>query len=157
MFARTHSQKILIVTRRLKVDNDGVLQSATTENDVEVRTVWQPWLRHRCDFAVRYIVPSRVGIIRILEAKKRFSHEIEIDDSDEENKKLWSKMTFKPSLIGRLKGKRDQVVWRGLDIPKVGSSDSKVSKSGSTYGKKSFNPVALLTEGKSKVMKLLKK
>ena len=82
-------------------------------------------------------------------------NEIEIDDSDEDNKKLWSKMTFKPSLIGRFRGKRDRVVWRGLDVPKVGSSDS-VSKS-SRSSAKSINPVALLTEGKSKLMKLFKK
>ena len=149
-------QKILIVSRRLTVDEDGVLESAPIENDVEVRTVWQPWLRHRCDFAVRYIVPSRVGIIRILEAKKRFSHEIEIDDTDENDKKLWSKMTFRPSLIGRFKGKRDRVVWRGLDVPK-GNAEGVSKKGSSSSLTKSFNPVALLNEGKAKVMKLLKK
>jgi hypothetical protein len=35
--------------------------------DVEIRSIWQPWLRWRCNFAVRYIVPDRVNIMRIMQ------------------------------------------------------------------------------------------
>jgi hypothetical protein len=42
--------------------------------DYEVRNVWQPWLKRKCDFAVRYIVPDRVNILRIMRAQGRFSH-----------------------------------------------------------------------------------
>ena len=77
-------------------------------------------------------------------------------DTDENDKKLWSNMTFRPSLIGRFKGKRDRVVWRGLDVPK-GNAEGVSKKGSSSSLTKSFNPVALLNEGKAKVMKLLKK
>jgi hypothetical protein len=105
----------MIVQRKLATDKDGVLTAAPAEIDVEVRNIWQPWLRPRCDFVVRYIVPSRVNIIRILEAKKRFSHEVKIVDSEGEQK-YWSKMTFKPRLVGRFLGKRNSVILRELDL-----------------------------------------
>ena len=137
----------MIVQRKLSTDEYGVLQSAPTEIDVEIRNIWQPWLRSRCDFAVRYIVPSRVNIIRILEAKKRFSHEVEIDDITEGNEKLWSKMTFRPRLVGRLRGKRDSVIWRELDLQpsKKGNSISKGSKK-----KSKISPSSIVRQLKSK-------
>jgi hypothetical protein len=69
----------MIVQRKLKADEDGVLGDASPEIDVEVRNIWQPWLKARCNFAVRYIVPSRVNIVKILEAKRRFSQEVRIE------------------------------------------------------------------------------
>lgn len=149
----------MIVQRKLAVDENGVLTDAPAEIDVEIRNIWQPWLRPRCDFAVRYIVPSRVNIIKILEAKKRFSHEVELDDNEEEVK-LWSKMTFKPRLVGRLMGKRNSVIWRELDSIKAGNSaGNEVSKksSGSSKKIKIPDPVKLMNQAKSKVMRLLKK
>lgn len=143
----------MIVQRKLSTDEYGVLQSAPTEVDVEIRNIWQPWLRSRCDFAVRYIVPSRVNIIRILEAKKRFSHEVEIDDIAEGNEKLWSKMTFRPRLVGRLIGKRDSVIWRELDLqPSKGSSISKGSNK-----KSKISPGSIVRQLKSKVSNALKR
>ena len=149
----------MIVQRKLAVDEDGVLTSAPSEIDVEVRNIWQPWLRSRCDFAVRYIVPSRVNIIKILEAKKRFSHEVEIDDSVSDEVKLWSKMTFKPRLVGRLMGKRNSVIWRELDSIKAGgTAASQESKSSSSSKKIQMpDPAKLMNQAKSKVMKLIKK
>ena len=119
----------MIVQRKLATDENGELTSAPAEIDVEVRNIWQPWLKSRCDFAVRYIVPSRVNIIRILEGRKRFTHEVEIDDSQDGDIRLWAKMTFKPRLIGRLLGKRNSVIWRELDSGKAGSSNKKIGKS----------------------------
>lgn len=116
----------MIVQRKLGTDKDKVLLNAPSEIDVEVRTIWQPWLKKDCDFAVRYIIPSRVNIIRILEAKQRFSHEVEIDKEDGEIK-LWTKMTFKPRLVGRLSGKRNTVIWRELEAGN--GTGEKVSKS----------------------------
>lgn len=142
----------MIVQRKLATDENGVLTSAPAEFDVEIRNIWQPWLRSRCNFAVRYIVPSRVNIIRILEAKKRFSHEVEIDDSEEGDVKLWSKMTFKPRLVGRLMGKRNSVIWRELDSMKAGSNN-KVSSS----TRASPNPFEMLAQVKSKLLSLSKK
>lgn len=108
--------KVIIVQRKLEVDEDGILKEPTQNIDVEIRNIWQPWLRARCNFAVRYIVPSRVNIIKILEAKRRFAHEVELDADGDEVPKLWAKMTFKPRLIGRLLGKRNKVLWRELDV-----------------------------------------
>ena len=148
----------MIVQRKLAVDDDGVLTSAPSEIDVEVRNIWQPWLRSRCDFAVRYIVPSRVNLIKILEAKKRFSHEVEIDDSEDGEKKIWSKMTFRPRLVGRLMGKRDSIVWRELDFGKAGNTGTNsVSKKSAFSSKSQPNPMAIFNEGKAKIMQLLKK
>lgn len=44
--------------------------------DVEVRDVWQPWLKRRCNFCARYIVPSRIDITQMLHADKRVSCEV---------------------------------------------------------------------------------
>lgn len=49
---------------------------APKEIDVEIRDIWQPWLKRKCDFVVRYIVPNRVNIIKILESKKKFRSEV---------------------------------------------------------------------------------
>ena len=148
----------MIVQRKLAVDEDGVLTSAPSEIDVEIRNIWQPWLRSRCDFAVRYIVPSRVNLIKILEAKKRFSHEVEIDDSEDGEKKIWSKMTFRPRLVGRFMGKRDSIVWRELDFGKAGNTGTNsVSKKSAFSSKSQPNPMAIFNEGKAKIMQLLKK
>ena len=83
--------------------------------------------RCRCNFAVRYIVPDRVNIIKILEAKRRFGHEVELDTDGEEGPKLWAKMTFKPRLIGRLLMKRNKTIWRELDSYRLGNTNTKAS------------------------------
>ena len=103
--------------RKLEADEDGILAARPPSDiDVEVRHIWQPWLRARCNFADRYIVPSRVNLINILERKRRFGHEVEVDTDGEDGPKLWAKMTFKPRLVGRLLGKRNKVMWRELVV-----------------------------------------
>ena len=152
------TQRIMIVQRKLATDENGELTSAPAEIDVEIRNIWQPWLKSRCDFAVRYIVPSRVNIIRILEGKKRFTHEVEIDDSQDGDIKLWAKMTFKPRLVGRLLGKRNSVIWRELDSGKAGSSskDASVSK-GATKIKNSISPLKSLKRATKSILKKIGK
>ena len=76
---------------------------------------------------MRYIVPDRVNIIKILEAKRRFGHEVELDTDGEEGPKLWAKMTFKPRLIGRLLMKRNKTIWRELDTSRLNTSNAKTS------------------------------
>lgn len=74
-----NSQKIVIVNRKLEWDKNGVLKTGPTkdeEPDVEVREVWQPWLRRQCDFVVRYIVPNRANIIELMEGQGRFHSEV---------------------------------------------------------------------------------
>ena len=66
----------MIVSRKLKANKEGFLDTPSDEIDVEVREIWQPWLRAKCDFAVRYIVPNRVNIIKIMEAKGKFSSSV---------------------------------------------------------------------------------
>ena len=53
-----------------------MISQSSGEVDLEVREIWQPWLRPRCNFAVRYIVPDRVNIIKIMQEKGRFSSEV---------------------------------------------------------------------------------
>ena len=62
----------MIVQRKLKSSSDGKNIESTKDIELEVRQIWQPWLKNRCNFAVRYIIPSRVNIIKILESKGRF-------------------------------------------------------------------------------------
>lgn len=69
-------QKIIIVNRRISTDKDGIILPSSGDVDLEVRDIWQPWLQPRCNFAVRYIVPDRVNIIKALEEKGRFSSEV---------------------------------------------------------------------------------
>ncbi|RYH20479.1 hypothetical protein EON65_23305 [archaeon] len=58
--------------------NTHTLSPPPEDIDVEVREIWQPWLKPKCDFVVRYIVPNRVNICRIMEVKRRFSAEVGI-------------------------------------------------------------------------------
>jgi hypothetical protein len=67
----------MIVGRKLKADASGQLSQAPSEVDVEVREIWQPWLKSKCNFVVRYIVPNRVNIVKILESQKRFRDEVQ--------------------------------------------------------------------------------
>lgn len=69
-------KRVIIVNRKLAADSQGVLLPASQQIDVEVREIWQPWLKGKCDFVARYIVPNRVNIIKILEAKGRFHSEV---------------------------------------------------------------------------------
>jgi hypothetical protein len=113
--------KVIIVQRKLKTDKNGILVPASKDVDVEIREIWQPWLRRRCNFAVRYVVPSRVNIIKIMEAKGRFHSVLQIDKeqghaTDASKGTSWAKMIFKPSLQERLVGgKRTVEVKRRLD------------------------------------------
>jgi len=66
----------MIVTRKLSSYSNGTISNPPPEIDIETREIWQPWLRSRCDFVVRYIVPNRVNIIKLMEAKNRFSSEV---------------------------------------------------------------------------------
>ena len=58
------------------MDNDGMLPVQGPDVEVEVRDVWQPWLRRRCNFAVRYIIPNRANIIELMEGQGRFRAEV---------------------------------------------------------------------------------
>ena len=114
--------KVIIVQRKLEFDQKtGVIAHApsSSEVDVEVREIWQPWLKRKCDFVARYIVPSRVNIIKIMEAQGRFVSELEMDEDDKGRRTAWAKMTFKPTLAQRLAGKRDVVLRRQLDASKL--------------------------------------
>ena len=66
----------MIVNRKLSVDDDGLLNKPPSDIDIEERVIWQPWLKARCDFAVRYIIPNRVNIIKIMQSKNRFSSQV---------------------------------------------------------------------------------
>ena len=60
----------------MKADENGLLMNSPKNVDVEVREVWQPWLKPKCDFVVRYIVPNRTNIIELMEAHGRFRSEV---------------------------------------------------------------------------------
>ena len=128
--------KVIVVQRKLKTDEEGVLQRASEDIDVEVRNIWQPWLKRRCNFAVRYIVPNRVNIIKMMEAKGRFTSSLEIDKeqgkADADKGIAWAKMKFKPSLRERIMGKRSTTVKRKVDgrllFAGIGSTKKKGSK-----------------------------
>ena len=126
--------KVIVVQRKLKADKDGVLLPASKDVDVEVREIWQPWLRRRCNFAVRYVVPSRVNIIKMMEAKGRFSSSLEIDQeqskADASEGNAWAKMTFKPSLKERLTGKTSTTIKRKLDSRYLFSGSAASNKTG---------------------------
>lgn len=124
--------KVFIVQRRLSYDERGVLQPpSSNEVDVEEREIWQPWLKRRCNFVARYIVPNRVNILKIMESQGRFVSELEVDYDDGSGKRAaWAKMTFKPTLAQRLSGRRSVVVRRALDASKLGLSAS--TRPGST-------------------------
>lgn len=53
-----------------------ILPAPTGPVDLEVREVWQPWLKRRCDFVVRYIVPNRANIMELMENQGRFRAEV---------------------------------------------------------------------------------
>lgn len=117
--------KLIIVNRKLQSDSDGYLTSPPSrEVDVEVREIWQPWLKSKCNFAVRYIVPDRVNIIKILQSQRRFSSELIIDSvvdqkSGKETKTGHIAMTFKPTLWQRLQGKRNVIMKCPVDASKL--------------------------------------
>ena len=104
--------KIIIVQRKLKVNEQNMLGKPSKEIDLEVKEVKNPFWRSRCNFAVRYIVPNRINIIKIMESKGRFKNEIVV----EKNNKVVNNITFKPKLFERLKGKRNVVISRPLDL-----------------------------------------
>jgi hypothetical protein len=56
----------------LKGDETGELLQPPDEIDVEVREIKAPWLKWKCNFVVRYIVPSRQNILQIMENDKKF-------------------------------------------------------------------------------------
>ena len=111
--------KIIIVQRKLKGNKDGILIRPSNEIDVEVREIKNPILRHRCNFAVRYIIPNRINIIKIMESKGKFSSEIEVEKNIDGITRTWAKMTFKPRLIDRFFGKKNVVLKRQLDTNQV--------------------------------------
>jgi hypothetical protein len=111
--------KIIIVQRKLKGDKDGILLRPTNEIDVEVREIKNPILKHRCNFAVRYIVPNRINIIKIMESKGQFSSEIEVEKGVDGITRTWAKMTFKPRLVDRLFGKKNITLKRQMDTNKI--------------------------------------
>lgn len=72
----SHSQKLVIVQRKLRHDASNLLAPPNADIDVEVREIWQPWLKSKCNFAVRYVIPDRTNIIKIMEQRKQFSCEV---------------------------------------------------------------------------------
>lgn len=132
------------MNRKLQASKDGILESPPAEVDVEVRDIWQPWLKSKCNFVVRYIVPNRTNIISIMENKKLFVAEVRIvylieinlmhvsnetlvnflarvrkSQRKRRKDKAFMKMTFRPSLLDRLKGKRNQIIRHELDASKL--------------------------------------
>eukprot|EP01033_Poteriospumella_lacustris_P000157 gene158-104_t len=98
--------------------------------DVDVREVWQPWLKSKCNFAVRYVIPDRVNIVKILASQRRFSSQLHIEttkdnESGKESKAAWINMKFKPTWRQRLTGKRDVVIKYPVDAERLLSSNSK--------------------------------
>ncbi len=70
-------QKIIIVNRKLAAAADGtILPAPSGPVDLEVREVWQPWLKRRCNFVLRYIVPNRANIMELMENQGRFRAEV---------------------------------------------------------------------------------
>lgn len=121
-------QKIIIVNRKLEGDKDGVLQSPKSEVDVEVREIWQPWLKPKCNFVVRYIVPNRSNIIRIMEAKKQFTGQLEVCENKENGQKMaWAKMIFRPTLLQRLAGKKEVILKYPIDAEKILPGNENIS------------------------------
>ena len=130
--------KVMIVQRKLIYDENGVLAKAppSSEIDVEVREVWQPWLKSKCDFVARYIVPSRINIIKIMESQGRFLSELEIDEDDKGRRTAWSKLTFRPTLAQRIKGNRDVVLRRQIDASSLTRTSSTSFAAKEYSGKK---------------------
>lgn len=123
--------QIMIVNRKLKSNKDGTIADAPEDIDIEVRKIWQPWLKSRCDFAIRYIVPNRVNIIKIMESKNRFTSQLQVDEKindDDAEKTVLVKLTFRPRLIERFFGKRNVVIKREMDANKVFGKQSTVTK-----------------------------
>lgn len=69
-------QKLIIVNHKLKGDANGNLLIGPESFDVEVRELWQPWLKMKCNFAVRYVVPNRDSILKLLEKTGQFRAEV---------------------------------------------------------------------------------
>lgn len=119
--SRGENPKIIIVSRKMKTDGSQLVESESSrgqgEVDYEVRNIWQPWLKARCNFAVRYIVPSRVDIVKIMDAKGRFESRVNVEEDSDGGKgrtAAFATMRFRPSPQERLIGKRDVVVKRRL-------------------------------------------
>lgn len=56
----------------LEVNEKGEIVTPAKEARFEVREIWQPWLKHRCNFAVRYVVPFRINILKIMANNGQF-------------------------------------------------------------------------------------
>eukprot|EP01031_Cornospumella_fuschlensis_P033012 gene33012-39932_t len=86
--------KLIIVKRMLEADPEThILSPPNKEIDVE--------LKPKCDFVVRYVVPNRVNICKIMEAKRRFKAELEVNKGDSESRSPASarmRMVFRPSI-----------------------------------------------------------
>jgi hypothetical protein len=108
--------KVIIVGRKLQADKNGWLQAAAEDVDVEVRTIWQPWLRSRCNFVARYIVPNRVNMVKILEQQGRFTNELVVNKDGGDS---YVRMTFKPTLLERCMGRRNVVIKYPVDAAKL--------------------------------------
>ena len=132
--------KVIIVQRKLVANKDGVLAHAPDEIDVQVRNIWQPWLKTRCDFAVRYIVPNRANIIKIMEAKGRFLNQVLVEEDGTGKMGVWERLTFRPSYRERLRGKRDTVILRKLDDAALNDAPVKAKfDENKSSGKRQFS------------------
>ena len=124
---RGENPKIIIVNRKLDTDDDKILLNPSKEVDVEVRDIWQPWLKSRCNFALRYIVPNRENILKIMAAQGKFTAQVVLDSDEEGKDTLWNEMIFRPRIASRLLGKRSKSVFRELDPSLL--SNSRAMKS----------------------------
>eukprot|EP01032_Pedospumella_encystans_P015119 gene15119-17319_t len=117
---RGENPKIIIVNRKLAAAADGtILPAPTGPVDLEVREVWQPWLKRRCNFVVRYIVPNRANIMELMENQGRFRAEMHIGRDSNGARTATAHVVFKPTLWERLQGKKDVVMKRALDATKL--------------------------------------
>ena len=140
---RGQNPKIIIATRKLATSNEGELLSAPSEVDVEIRNVWQPWLKSRCNFAVRYVVPDRQNIIKIMQTQGKFTSQVRLDEDESGESVLYHEMIFRPRLKDRLIGKTSTTVWRKL--PSSVLDGTRKSRSGiGRLAKKSARAIGTL-------------
>ena len=92
--------------------------------DVEVKVIKNPFWRARCNFAVRYVVPNRENIIKIMHSKGRFKSEWIVNSNNYVNR-----LSFQPRLIDRIfRGKRDVLISRVLSEKSGGVPSRRGSK-----------------------------
>ena len=112
---RGEHPQVVIVTRRLEGREDGTLKTLPSNMvDVEVRNIWQPWIKPRCKFAVRYIVPNRKNILGIMDSQGKFTSKLVLKEDEEGRRSVEHLMEFRPRILSRLKGKGTKTLRRSV-------------------------------------------